>query len=78
MAPKLIIFKLMVFNLLQKLSLHRNHLLLKLEKYNHFAEKEEDSASIPLTLILPTLLYSCKRIAIINSLKHPVKRKLQD
>ncbi len=72
MAPKFIIFKLM------KPSLHRNYLLLKPKKYNHFAKEEENPVSIPFTLILPILLYSCKRIATISSLKRLIKKKLQD
>jgi len=82
MAPKLTISKLIKLsvytNRLQKLPLYRNRPLLKPEKYNHLTKEEEDPASIPFTLILPTSLYSYKRIATISSLKRPVKRKLQD
>jgi len=80
MAPKLTISKLMklsvYINRLQKLPLYRNRPLLKLEKHNYLAKEKEDPISIPFILILPTLLYSYKRIATISSLKHPVKRKL--
>ena len=62
----------------QKPSLYKSRPSLKPKKYNHFAEEEEDLASIPFILILPTSLYSYKRITTISSLKRPVKRKLQD
>ena len=70
MVLKLIIFKL------TKLSLYKNRLLLKLKKHNHFGKKEEDPTSIPFILILLISLYFCRRIASINSLRRPIKKKL--